>query len=348
MVKINLLKNVGPVEEELPPVEEISVETPEPSKKEKSEKTKQKGGTLKLILFILMVGALGGSGYLAYLQGWFLGSKELSPGDTMVVADETPMDSPEKSETVEKPIKKPPPKKLSKVNIKPKSAQSKPKTKNSTKKSPNTAVQRRGSEISQVIEGRILLDVFRFIISSVGNGMSDMKLTVSTSGVTLALGMNSREEAALLLRSIREKWPMSNLRAVRFERSKSPSEYAYATQFSGSVQFKGNVPNSNDKKRSRLKTETFKKRLTALIAAHGLKLVRFNASSKVQMRGNSSIPITITANGSKESINKFIGSLSELDIAYGLARASILSKDAASSTVSLYLNLIMSNGKALS
>jgi len=347
MVKINLLKKGGPAEKEIPPVEEISVETPEPSKKEKSEKTKQKGGTLKLILFILMVGALGGSGYLAYLQGWFLGSKELSPGESMVVADETPMDSTEESETVEKSIKKLP-KKLSKVNINPKSAQSKPNTKNGTKKSPNTAVQRRGSELSQVIEGRILLDVFRFIISSVGNGMSDMKLTVSNSGVTLALGMNSREEAALLLRSIREKWPMSNLRAVRFERPKSPSEYAFATQFSGSVQFKGNVPISSDKKRSRLKTETFKKRLTALIAAHGLKLVKFNVSSKVQMRGNSSIPITITANGSKESINKFIDSLSKLDIAYGLARASILSKDAALSTVSLYLNLIMANGKALS
>jgi len=146
MVKINLLKKGGPVEEEFSPVEDISVETPEPSEKEKSKKAKKKGGSLKLILFILMVGAIGGSAYLAYLQGWFSMGDESFPVDTMVVADETPMDSPEESETVEKPIKKPP-KKLSKVNIKPKSAQSKPKTKNSTKKSPNTAVQRRGSEL---------------------------------------------------------------------------------------------------------------------------------------------------------------------------------------------------------
>ena len=348
MVKINLLKKGGPVEEEFPPVEENSVETPEPDKKEKSKKAKKKSGSLKLILFILMVGAIGGSGYLAYLQGWFLGGDESSPVDTMVVADETPMDSPKESKTVEKSIKKPPPNKLTIVDKKPKPAQSKPKTKIGTKKLPNKAVQKRGNELAQVIEGRILLDVFRSIISSVNDGMSNLKLTVSNSGVTLALGMNSREEAALLLRSIREKWPMSNLRAVRFERPNSPSEYAYATQFSGSVQFKGNVPKSSDKKRSMLKIKPFKKRVAALIAAHGLKLVKFNTSSKVQMRGNSSIPITITANGSKESISKFIDSLAKLDAAYGLARASILSKDSASSTVSLYLNLIMSDSKALS
>ncbi len=348
MVKINLLKKDESVEEEFSPLEEISVETPEPDKKEKSKKAEKKGGSLKLVLFILVAGALGGSGYLAYLQGWFSASDESSPVDIMVVADETPMDSPKESKTVEKSIKKPPPQKPTIVDKKPKPAQSKPKTKSSAKKSPTEADQKRGNELALVIEGRILLDVFSSIITSVNDGMSDMKLTVSNSGVTLALGMNSREEAALLLRSIREKWPMSNLRAVRFEKPNFPSEYAYATQFSGSVQFKGKVPKSSDKKKSMLKTETFKKRVTTLIAAHGLKLVKFNASSKDQMRGKSSIPITITAYGSKESISKFIGSLTKIDAAYGVARASILSKDSASSTVSLYLNLIMSNSKALS
>ena len=348
MVKINLLKKGQPVEEEFPPVEEITVEKPEPPKKEKSKKAKKKGGSLKLILFILMVGAIGGSGYLVYLQGWFLGSDESSPAETMVVADETPMDSPKESETVEKSVKKPPPQKLTNVDKKPKPAQSKPTTKSSTKKSPSKAVQKRGNELAQVIEGRLLLGVFRSILSSLEDGMGDMKLTVSNGGVTLALGMNSREDAALLLRSIREKWPMSNLRAVRFERPNSPSEFIYATQFSGSVQFKRNVPKSSDKRRSVLKTEAFKKRLTTLITAHGLNLVKFDASAKVQMRGISSIPITITANGSNESISKFIDSLTKLDVAYGLARASILSKDSALSTVSLYLNLIMSSSKALS
>ena len=194
----------------------------------------------------------------------------------------------------------------------------------------------------------ILLDVFSAILSSVSDGMNDMKLTVSNSGVTLALGMNTREEAALLLRNIREKWPMSNLRAVRFERPNFPSGYAYATQFSGSVQFKGKIPQSGDKKRSKLNKETFRKRLTTLIAANGMKLDKFKASSKVQMRGSSSIPITITATGSKESIIKFVDSLTKLDVAYGLARASILNKDSASSTVTLYLNLIMPNSKDLS
>lgn len=348
MVKINLLKKGEPVEEEFPPVEEITVEKPEPPKKEKSEKAEKNGGSLKLILFILVVGAIGGSGYLMYLQGWFSGSGESSPAETMVVADETPMDSPKESETVEKSVKEPPPQNLTNADKKLEPAQSKPKTKSSTKKSPSRAVQKRGNELAQVIEGRIVLGVFRSILSSVEDGMGDMKLTVSNSGVTLALGMNSREDAALLLRSIREKWPMSNLRAVRFERPNSPSEYTYATQFSGSVQFKRNVPKSSDKRRSVVKTETFKKRLTTLITAHGLNLVKFDASAKVQMRGNSLIPITITANGSNESISKFIDSLTKLDVAYGLARASILSRDSALSTVSLYLNLIMSGSKALS
>lgn len=348
MVKINLLKKSGLVEEELPQVEETVVETPEPDKTEKSKKAKKSGGGLKVILFVLIIGAIGGSGYLAYSEGWFSPDIDSSPVETMVVADETPMDSPKETEVVEKAITKPPPKKLSKIDTKPKPVQSKPKTKSSPKQSPGKAVQRRGSELAQVIEGRILLEVFRSILSSVDDGMGNMKLTVSNSGVTLALGMNSREEAALLLRSIREGWPMSNLRAVRFERPNSPSEYSYATQFSGSVQFKGYVQSSGERKRSMLNTAAFKKKLTTLITANGLKLVRFKASSKVQMRGNSSIPITVTANGSQDSISKFIESLSKLDAAFGLARASILSKDSASSTVSLYLNLIVPNSKALS
>lgn len=347
MVKVNLLKKGEPAKEEFSPEEENSVETPEPAKK---EKPKKKGGNLKLILLILMVGAIGGSGYLAYLQGWFSGGDKTTPPDTMVVADETPMDSPKEDKIAEKSVKKPPTKKPAtvKTTITTKPSQSKVKPGRPAKKSPDKAVQKRGNQLTQVIEGRILLDVFSSIISSVNDGMSDMKLTVSRSGVTLALGMNSREEAALLLRKIREKWPMSNLRAARFERSNSVSEYAYATQFSGSVLFKGRVPESSEKKKSLLKTKPFKTRLTTLIAAHGLKLVRFKASSKVQMRGSSSIPITITANGSKDSISKFIDSFAKLNVAYGLSRASILSQDSASATVSLYLNLIMSNNKALS
>lgn len=349
MVKINLLKKGEAADEELSPVEEISVESAEPVKKEKTKKTKKKGGSLKLILVLLIVVAIGGSGYLAYIEGWFAGSDEpTTPVETMVVADETPMDSPQESKTVKKPIEKPPAKKTPAVikTPKPKPIQAKPITAKPVKKSPVKAVQTRGNGLTQVIEGRILLDVFRSIISSVDDGMSDMKLTVSNSGVTLALGMNSREEAAILLRNIREKWPMSNLRAARFERSASASEYAYATQFSGSVLFKGKVPSSGEKKRSLLKEATFKRSLTTLIDKHGLKLVKFKASSKVQMRGRSSIPITVTANGSKDSISKFIDSLAKLDAAYGLSRASILSKDSATSTISLYLNLIMSNGKA--
>ena len=336
MVKINLLKKEGAVEEEFPPVEEISVEESKPEKKEKSKQSAKKGGSLKIILILLVVGAVGGSGYLAFLEGWFSGSEKPSPETAMVIADETPMDSPKKSKPAQK------------AAVMPKQSRSEAKSDRPAKKLPNKTVQKMGSELAQVVEGRILLDVFNSIISSVNDGMSDMKLTVSNSGVTLALGINTREDAALLLRNIRQKWPMSNLRAVRFERPVPATEYAYATQFSGSILFKGIVPNSGDRKRSMLKTEPFKKKLTTLTAAHGLKLIKFNASSEIQMRGSLSIPITITAYGSKESISNFIDALAKLDIAYGLSRASILSTDSASSTVSLYINLIKSKSKALS
>ena len=348
MVKVNLLKKDGITEETLPPVEEITVETSEPEKKEKSKKSGKKGGSLKIILILLVVVAIGGSGYLAYLQGWFSGSDASSPVDTMIIADETPMDSPEEPKVIEKPIAKPKPKKLSTIDREPKQSQNKAKPDRPAKKSPDKTVQKRGGELTQVIEGRILLDVFNSIITSVNEGMSNMKLTVSSSRVTLALGINTREDAALLLRNIRQKWPMSNLRAVRFESPKSAVGYAFATQFSGSVQFKGIVPKSGDKKRKMLKTVPFKNRLTTLTAAHGLKLIKFKTSSAVQMRGGSSIPITITASGSNESISKFIDSLSKLDVAFGMSRASIQSNDSATSTVSLYLHLIKSDSKALS
>ena len=348
MVKVNLLKKEGNTEETLPPVEEITVETPKPEKKEKSKKSGNKGGALKIILILLVVGAIGGSGYLAYLQGWFSGGSDSTTVDTMVIADETPMDSPEKPKVIEKPATKPTPKKLSTIDKKPEQSRSTEKSNRAVKRSPDKTVQKRGSELSQVTEGRILLDVFNSIISSVNESMSNMKLTVSSSRVTLALGMNTREEAALLLRNIRQKWPTSNLRAVRFESPKSAVGYAFATQFSGSVQFKGIVPKSGDKKRNMLKAEPFKNRLTTLTASHGLKLIKFKTSSAVQMRGGSSIPITITASGSNESISKFIDSLAKLDVAYGISRASIQSNDSATSTISLYLHLIRSNSKASS
>ena len=138
MVKVNLLKKSGSAEEEHLPVEEKTVETPKPEKKEKSKKSGNKGGTLKIILILLVVGAIGGSGYLAYLQGWFSGDSDVtSPVDTMVIADETPMDSPEEPKVIEKPATKPTPKKLSTIDTKPKQSRSTEKSNRPVKKSPD-------------------------------------------------------------------------------------------------------------------------------------------------------------------------------------------------------------------
>jgi len=207
VVKVNLLKKDGNAEETLPPEEKITVETPKPEKKEKSKKSGNKGGTLKIILILLVVGAIGGSGYLAYLQGWFSGGSDSTTVDTMVIADETPMDSPEEPKVIKKPATNPTSKKLSTIDTKPKQSRSTEKSNRPVKKSPDKIVQKMGSELSHVTEGRILLEVFNSIISSVNESMSNMKLTVSSSRVTLALGMNTREDAALLLRNIRQKWP---------------------------------------------------------------------------------------------------------------------------------------------
>ena len=178
--------------------------------------------------------------------------------------------------------------------------------------------------------------------------MSNLKLTVSNSGVTLALGMNSREDAAILLRTVRQKWPLSNLRAVRFEQPDLATDYKYATQFSGSVHFKDTIPSSGNKRRRTLNTASFKKLISELTTTHGLNLSKFRISPETQMRGRATIPIIVTAVGSNESITDFIESLAKVDVAFVLLRASILSKDSASSFVSLYLNLIKSNSKALS
>ncbi len=248
----------------------------------------------------------------------------------------------------DKPVEKAAPKKLS-TPIK----DVKRQTPSTPKAKPGQPAKRKtpvmaGDVSRQVIEGRIILDVFRGIVASIEKGSGNLKLSVSQSRVTLALGLNSREDAALLLRSIRQRWPMSNLRAVRFQAPTVSSGYNYSTQFDGSVKFRGVTPSSGASKRSVLALNQFRKTISDNLTKSRLNLIKFDAG-KVTMRNGSAVtPVEITVEGANESIVLFIDSLMKLDAAYEVTRAAILGKDESVSTLSLYLKLVNPGSRALS
>ena len=347
MVKVNLLNKQESQPEE--PDDQINngvstaPEMPSPSEPEPEKKGK-KGGVLKYILLIFFALIATGSAYFLYTEGWSLKDFDSKSGESLIIADEASMDESPKKKTT-KPSTKPKVRKLS--TIKPlveDGKTEKPKAK------PKTRIRKKvskpaGRVASKAADGRILLGVFNSIVTSLDEDLGDLKLTVSNSRVTLAVSLNSREEAAFLLRKIRQKWPLSNLRAVRFEQSKSPSTYNYATQFDGSIKSTVVKPVSDGGIRRQMKLSEFKKLVSEYLTKSGLTLSNFEAKKAVKGKSGTVFPMVITADGANESIVLFMESLMKLEASYNVSRASLLSKDDAVSKMSLYLSLNNSSDK---
>ena len=351
MVKVNLLRKEKTEDVEPSGVVEDFIGTSaapdEPELSAKKDKAGKKGGRFKTVLLIFLAVAAAGSAYVLYTKGWEFTGTEADPEKKIVIADETPMEEPAAAKP-DKPVEKAVPKKLS-TPIKDIKQQtpSTPKAKPSQparRKSPIIAVD--GSR--RVIEGRIILDVFRGIVASIEKGSGNLKLSVSPSRVTLALGLNSRNDAALLLRNIRQRWPKSNLRAVRFQAPTVSSGYNYSTQFDGSVKFKGVTPSSGASKRRVLALNLFRKTIFDNLTKSRLNLIKFNAGKVTRRNGSAITPVEITVEGANESIVLFIDSLMKLDAAYEVSRAAILGKDESVSILSLYLKLVSPGSRALS
>ena len=351
MVKVNLLRKKSTTDVEFSGVAEDFIGTAaapdEPELPVKKEKADKKGGRLKSVLLIFLAIAAAGSAYVLYTRGWEFAGSEADHEKKIVIADETPMGEPVAAKPV-KPAGKATPKKLSTpIADGARQTQSTPKAKPAQpakRKSPIMA----GDGSRQVIEGRIILDVFRGIVASIEKGSGNLKLSVSQSRVTLALGLNSRDDAALLLRSIRQRWPMSNLRAVRFQPPTVSSGYNYSTQFDGTVKFRGVTPSSGASKRRVLTLKQFRKTISENLTKSRLNLKRFNTGKVTSRNGSAVTPVEITVEGSNESIVLFIDSLMKLDAAYEVSRAAILGKDESVSTLSLYLKLVKPGIRALS
>ena len=355
MVKINLLNkqesqpdepNEG-LDNEVTPAPEMPIQS-EPE----SAANRKKGGVLKYILLIFFAVIATGSAYFLYTKGWNLKDISFESVKSLIIAEEASMDkSPEqKAPKPTKKIKRK--KKLS--TIKPQDSDA---TKEKPKQKPKTKqISRKGKKVSKPVGGvvakatdsRILLNVFNSIVTSLDEESGDLKLTVSNSRVTLAVNLNSREDAALLLRKIRQKWPLSNLRAVRFEQSNNLSSYNYATQFDGSINTAMATSVSKGGIRRSMKLDEFKQLLSEYLLKAGLNLSSLEAKKRVKSKSGTVIPMVITADGANESIVLFMESLMKLDASYTVSRASVLSKDDAVSKMSIYLSLNNGSDKARS
>ena len=351
MVKVNLLRKKTTTDEEPSGVVEDFVGTTAESVEQelslKKDKTGKKGGRLTSIILIFLAIAAAGSAYVLYTRGWEFTGFKSEPEKKIIIADETPMGKPA-AVIPDKPVVKATPKKLSTP------VKDKPRQTPSTQKAKPGQPARRKSPIlaedgsRQVIEGRIILDVFRGIVASIEKGSGNLRLSVSQSRVTLALGMNSRDDAALLLRSIRQRWPMSNLRAVRFQSPTVSTGYNYSTQFDGTVKFRGVTPSSGASKRRVLALKQFRKTISENLKKSKLDLKKFDAGKVTSRNGSVVTPVEITVEGANESIVLFIDSLMKLNAAYEVSRVAILGKDESVSILSLYLKLVNPGVRALS
>lgn len=354
MVKVNLLNKQASEPEEpndLLNNEDTAVpEMPNPSEPE-PETSAKKGGALKYILLIFIALIATGSAYFLYTKGWSLKDISFKSDDSLIIADESSMDeSPKKKASVRKKSKVK--KKLSTIkprdpDVKKEQPKSKPKQKpksQSKKKVPKSA----NIVVAKAADGRNLLEVLNSIVTSLDEESGDLKLAVSSSRVTLAINLNSREDAALLLRRIRQKWPLSNLRAVRFEQTNNLSAYNYATQFNGSVKSTAVAPAMEGGIRTKMNLGDFKKLLSGYLTKSGLTSSSLDAKKGVKGKSGTVIPIVITADGANESIVLFMESLIKSDASYTVSRASVLSKDDAVSKMSIYLSLNIGSVKARS
>lgn len=364
MVKINLTKKQESHPEE-PNAELIDEVTPSSEMsspaEEEAESTGKKGGALKYILLILFAVLTTGSAYFLYTKGWSLKDINLESAKSLIFADES---SDEVSKTKAEATKKKTPKQTKKTKSKKKlstlnlpsgdddTQKAKPKQKKKKKPVPKKIKEVSKSVkkgvVSKVSDGRILLDVFKSIVTSIDEESGDLKLTVSNSRVTLAVSLNSRAEAATLLRKIRQKWPLSNLRAVRFEQSNNLSSYNFATQFDGSINTAMSAAVSNNGMRRVMKLSEFKKLLSENISRSGLTLSSLETKKGVKSKTGTVIPMVITAEGSNDSIVLFMDSLMNSNASYTVSRASIISKDDAVSKMSIYLSLNNGSDKARS
>jgi len=355
MVKINLSKKQESKLEELGEdlIDKVTTapEAPLSSEPEPDAKGK-KGGVLKYILLIILAVITTGSAYFLYTKGWSLKDISFESTKSLFTADEASKDE-SSDKKAPKPTKRTKVrKKLSTINPQDLNvAKEKPKQKAKTK-----SISQKRKKVSRPVakgvakttDGRILLEVFKSIVTSLGEESGDLKLTVSNSRVTLAINLNSRAEAALLLRKIRQKWPLSNLRAVRFEQSHNLSSYNYATQFDGSINAAMVTSVSSGGFRRSMKLDEFKKVLSDNLIKSGLTLSSLDAKKVVKSKSGTVIPMVITADGANESIVLFMDSLMKLDASYTISRASVLSKDDAVSKMSIYLSLNDRSDKARS
>ncbi len=349
MVKVNL-QNEQPSETEEPNDvvnnEEVAVpEMPDESVPE-PETYKKKSGVLKYILLIFVALIATGSAYILYTKGWTLKDISFESAKSLFIVDEASVDeSPIKKTTAKKKPKAK--KKLS--TIKPRETGDKkvpPKSRPKQKpKSRGTRKVAKSSKrvVSTATDGRNLLQVLNSIVTSLGEESGDLKLTVSNSQITLAINLNSRADAALLLRKIRQKWPLSNLRAVRFEHSNNLSAYNYVTQFDGSVK-----PSLGGGNRRLMNLKDFKKLLSENLTISGLTSSNLEAKKGIKGKSGTIIPMVITADGANESIVLFMESLMKTDASYTVSRVSVLSKDDAVSKMSIYLSLNIGSDKARS
>ena len=204
MVKVNL-QNENPSETEEPNDAVINEETAVPEMPDESvsepETYKKKSGVLKYILLIFVALIATSSAYFLYTKGWTLEDISFESAKSLIIADEASVD--------ESPIKKTTAKKKPKVKrklstIKPRETGDKkdpPKSKPKQKpKSRATGKVAKPSKrvVSAATDGRNLLEVLNSIVTSLGEESGDLKLTVSSSQITLAINLNSRADAALL------------------------------------------------------------------------------------------------------------------------------------------------------
>ena len=353
MVKLNLQNKEASepeepndvVNDEVAAVPETPIESgPEP------ETYKKKSGVLKYILLIFIALIASGSGYILYTKGWTLKDISFDSAKSLFTSDESVDESPKKKTSVKKKSKAK--KKLS--TIKPRETEVKkdiPKSK--SKQKIKTRGKKKAAKPSKRVaavatDGRNLLAVLNSIVTSLDEESGDLKLAVSSSRVTLAINLNSRADAALLLRKIRQKWPLSNLRAVRFEQSNNLSAYNYVTQFDGSVKSTTGTQAIGGGTRRKMNLVDFKKLLSEYLTKSGLTSSNLDAKKGVKSKSGTIIPMVITADGANESIVLFMESLMKTDVLFTVSRASVLSTDDAVSKMSIYLSLNIGSDKARS
>lgn len=354
MVKVNL-QHKQSLEPEEPNDGVNNEETPVPEMPDESipepETYKKKSGVLKYILLIFIALIATGSAYFLYTKGWTLKDISFESAKSLFIADKASEDESTIKKTT---VKKKPKVKRKLSTIKPRETGDKedpPKSR--PKKKPKSRGARKVAKpsrrvVSTATDGRNLLEVLNSIVTSLGEESGDLKLTVSSSRVTLAINLNSRADAALLLRKIRQKWPLSNLRAVRFEHSNNLSAYNYVTQFDGSVKPSLGVTALSGGSRRLMNLKDFKKLLSEYLTISGLTSSNLEAKKGIKGKSGTVIPMVITADGANESIVLFMESLMKTDATYTVLRASVLSKDDAVSKMSIYLSLNIGSDKARS